>query len=403
MGEQQARVAVVVGYFDWFSGYQETALAAALSKLAEVEVIASDRVNPTFTDSHLQRLGIPRRYRPGSTREHGVLVTRYCAIELRSMVWSGRASRYLGAQRYDLVVQVMPGQLFAVAATLARNPAPRVVLYGDNKAMWNNLATWQRLVKGSVFAATKGVLYTAVNAGASATYGYTPDTVRRLRPFRAGRPCEVMPLAFSPERFYVDAGLRRQFRGDLGLADNDIVVVAAGKFEPQKRLDWLVSAYASIAADRPEVHLVLVGADSSTGSAQIDELARTSPYRDRMHVRPFTDAAGLNAVFNGADLGVWPRNPAITIQQAMGAGLPVLLPRNDLVGHLVKAGSGHYFDLVETRGGQCLTDGLGRALDQTDFSDNARRRRAATNGWLGADHVARDLLAHVRGSNDVTV
>ena len=331
MAERETRVAIVVGYFDWFSGYQETALAAALSKLADTEVIASDRVNPTFTDSHLKRLGLSRRYREGSTTEHGVLVTRFSSVELRSMVWSFRASHYLSGRYLDLIVQVMPGQLFSVAATLARNTAPRVVLYGDNQAMWNQLPRWQRIIKGTVFAGTKGVLYTAVNAGARSSYGYTPDTVRRLRPFRAGRPCTVMPLAFSPERFHFDAELRRRCRRGLTLADDQILLVAAGKFEPQKRLDWLIWAFSSIARHRTNVHLLLVGADSSTYSKQIGEMCRSSPFGQRMHVQPFTDAAGLNAAFNGADLGVWPRNPAITIQQSMGTGLPVVLPRNDLV------------------------------------------------------------------------
>ncbi len=392
MVERRTRVGIVVGYFDWFSGYQETALASALSKVAHTEVIASDRVNPTFTDGHLQRLGIPRRYAPSTVIEQGVRVTRFASTELRSMVWSSRAAGYLAHRSYDLVVQVMPGQLFSVAATLARNPAPRVVLYGDNRAMWSHLPRWQRLVKGAVFGATKGALYTAVNARALVSYGYTPDTLDRLRPFRAGRPISVMPLAFSPERSYLDADLRRQFREELNLAEDQVLVLSAGKIEPRKRLDWLISAFTSIAAQRSDVHLLLVGADSSDYAGQIGETIRTSPLRHRMHVLPFTDAAGLNAVFNGADLGVWPRNPAITIQQAMGTGLPVLLPQNSLVGHLIKPGSGHYFDLDETRGEESLTHGLDHALGHTAFSMAARRDRARTNRWLGADSLAHELL-----------
>jgi glycosyltransferase involved in cell wall biosynthesis len=253
-----------------------------------------------------------------------------------------------------------------------------------------------------VFAATKGALYTAVNASARASYGYTPDTLRRLRPFRAGRPSTVMPLAFSPERFHVDAEARRRFRAGLGMADDQILLVAAGKFEPQKRLEWLIGAFDAIAAEQRDVQLLLIGADSSPYSRGIARTLDASPHRDRLHVRAFADSAGLNAAFNGADLGVWPRNPAITIQQSMGTGLSVLLPQNDLVGHLIKPGSGHYFDLDDAHGEECLTAGLAQALRHTTFSAAARRDRATTNAWLAADNVARDLLTTVEDTDDDT-
>ncbi|GAA1432560.1 hypothetical protein GCM10009616_22320 [Microlunatus lacustris] len=387
------RVLVVAGYFDWFSGYQETVLVPALAKHADVEVMASDRVSPAFQDSHLAALGLKRRYGTGTRWENNILVARHASFEKRSMVWSTTVRKAIDSGTYDLIVQVMPGQLLSSAPAFTCNPAPRVALYGDNKAMWSHLPRWKRIAKGGAFAVSKGLLYTVVNRRSEAIYGYTPDTIRRLRPFQAGRPAHLLPLAFSAETFHPDDAVRHLYRTELGLSEDDVLLLAAGKIQPQKRLEWLQESFEQLAVDHPRVHLLLVGADSSDYSERIQQAFRTSVFRDRMYVRPFTNGAGLNAAFNGADLGVWPRNPAITIQQALGTGLSVLLPRNDLVGHLVRKDSGHYFELREGEEVERLAEALKRALAQTDFSQAARRTRATNNRWLSADSVARQLLA----------
>ena len=123
------RVLLLTGYFDWFSGYQETGLAAWFPRYATTEVIASDRVSPIFSDAHLAELGMPRRYEAGTRVENGVKVTRFSTSEKRSMVWSTEARTYIESQQYDLIVQVMPGQVMPVAGTFARNQAVRAVLY----------------------------------------------------------------------------------------------------------------------------------------------------------------------------------------------------------------------------------------------------------------------------------
>jgi glycosyltransferase involved in cell wall biosynthesis len=51
------------------------------------------------------------------------------------------------------------------------------------------------------------------------------------------------------------AGIRRQ----LGLADDQIVVGAVGRAEPQKRFDLLIEAYAQIRRDISQLRLMIVG------------------------------------------------------------------------------------------------------------------------------------------------
>lgn len=384
------RILLVAGYFDWFSGYQETVLAAALAELADVEVMASDRVSPAFSDEQLALLGVDRWYETGSRQENGVLVTRHASHEKRSMVWSSTIREAISARPCDLIIQVMPGQIFSAAPTLAANPAPRIALYGDNRAMWSELSTWQRPVKGAAFALTKGLVYLAVNSRCSKVYAYTPNTQRRLRPFSAGRPLELMPLAYSSRQFYFDQELRTRTRQAHGFGLDDIVIVSAGRLERRKRLEWLVEAFTALAARDPRLQLLLLGADATPYAQELRRRVESSAVGSRIRLEPFGDLATLNAAFNAADLGVWPRQPAITIQQAMGTGLFVLLPDNDTVRHLVEAApaSGRCYPLRTHQEVSVLTEVLRQCLGSTPFSPGSRRKRVEASAWLRADSIA---------------
>jgi len=387
------RVLLILGYFDWFAGYQEAALAPWLARHAEVEVVASDRVSPMFSDEHLSRLGIPRRYEIRSSAERGLRVTRFPCAEWRGMVWSGEARRYVAAQHYDAILQVMPGQGLPLAGTLIRSKAYRASLYGDNSAMWSHLSPLARVAKGAAFAATKGVAYTAVNARAQAVYGYTPETVGRLRLFSAGRAMRVLPLAFDPERFFFDPTLRRRARAEYGFGDDDIVVIAAGKYQDKKRLDLLLDATEAALATIPNLRLLIAGVDTTTSAAPLlQRVAKSPAVAERTTFRGFLDTQTLNEAFNAADIGAWPRMPAITIQQAMGTGLKVVIPRNPWVSHLITNGAGTYFVESNPEGTEQLTQALVSEAS-SGLADNARGARVRGNSWLGADRVAHTVLS----------
>ncbi|MFC6705742.1 glycosyltransferase [Flexivirga alba] len=327
------KVLIVAGYFDWFSGYQETALARAMASLADTYVLAGDRVSPIFSDEQLERIGQQRRY-PANTRvEHGVTVTRLATRELRSMVWAPSVPRTIADGNFDVIVQVMPGQLFPALASLARN-VRRVVLYGDNKAMYAGLPPAVAAAKFAVFCATKGALYTAVNLRADHVYGYTKDTIRRLRAFHPGTTMTLFPLTYDENKFFYSPELRESRRHQLGFREDDVVILGAGKVNAQKRLDLLVDAFHQARDGLPQLRLVLAGFDDGPVAQSLrDDVVRRG-VANFVTILPFVDSDELNALFNASDLGVWPRMPAVTIQQALGTGLDVLIPNNDFTDHL---------------------------------------------------------------------
>lgn len=384
------RIAIVSAYFDWFSGYQEVALARALSEIADVTVFTSDIVNPIFSKAHRERVGTDGRYTELDEDVDGITVSRFRGWEIRSMVLAVGLRRAVRGAGFDLVIQVMPGFLLpAVASTVALD-CPRVVLYGDNSAMYARLPPLLARVKFGVFAVTKGLLYRYVNRRAAAVYGYTPETIDRLEGFAAGRETRVMPLVYDPEVFYVDPEERAEMRAALGLSETDALVIGVGKINRQKRFDLLVKAFEDLARTDPTIHLAILGLSRETASEDLRTLVEASRFRDRITLLDFADSHQLRRLFNAADVGVWPRMPAVTIQQAMGTGLPVVLPHNAIVSHLISNDQvGRYF----SEDGDHYLDMASKIESLLATRGGTRDESVTQSSWLSAREVASTLIS----------
>lgn len=385
-------VVLVCGYFDWFSGYQEVGLARALTRVAQVTVVAGDRVNPLFTDNHLAALGVRRRYRTGTSVEEGVRIVRLECRESRSMLWARGARRAVEAAGGDVVIQVMPGQVLPAAASWSDLAGPRFVLYGDNSAMYAGLTPWLQKVKTAVFLATKGLLYRHVNGRATSIYGYTPNTIDRLRSVSGPHSMQLLPLAYDGQVFTHSPEQRASWRRQHRYEPSETVVIVAGKVQRQKRADAVIQAVARLVRSGTAVRLHVVGVDDGPTGTELVRLTDELGIQDSVKFEGFLPASDLARAFNGADIGVWPSMPAITIQQAMGTGLSVVLPDNDLVAHLLDHRS--LGRLIAP--GADLIDSIDEALREV-IADSAqtvpeRAARAKRAEWLSTDASAGRLL-----------
>ena len=68
--------------------------------------------------------------------------------------------------------------------------------------------------------------------------------------------------------FHRDRSREQALRRQLGLADDDVIVGAVGRAEPQKRFDLLLESFALLKAGEPHLKLLIVGAGSCLGGLQ---------------------------------------------------------------------------------------------------------------------------------------
>ena len=368
---------MLCGYFDLFSGYNEISLAKSLATITDLTVVSSDRVSPIFSDESLEALGQQRRYPAGRQKTDGFEIVRYKSAELGSVLWSvpmARSIKSLGA--FDLVIQMSPGQMFPVAGSRLDTRA-RIVVFPDNSAMWAHLSKLQRTLKRIAFSVSKGIAYHYMTSRATSLFGYTPNTLKRIAPFSSGRSLELVPLSYDPAEYFLSDELRTAARLEMAISSDQFLIFAPGKLAEQKGLETLIRSFEVLGNSFPDSRLVITGADERSYSRHFAKnVVALSKRSGDIRLEPFVSTQRMNALMNAADIAVWPSTPAITMQQAMGTGLWVVLPQSDIVSHLLDPSTGAYFD-SNVEG--ALTETLREALARRKTLNEHRGERAAAN------------------------
>lgn len=135
------------------------------------------------------------------------------------------------------------------------------------------------------------------------------------------------PHAIDNHRFSDPEGAMRKeaqkWRGELGIGEQDIAVLFAGKFEPKK--DPLVLIRAALLLNKQGVHYIFTG--NGALEEKMKELAGNHPM---FHFLPFQNQSRMPAVYNLGDVLALPsQGPGETwglaVNEAMACGKAILV------------------------------------------------------------------------------
>lgn len=173
----------------------------------------------------------------------------------------------------------------------------------------------------------------------------------------------------------------RRWRMDLGLTDQQFVLLFAGKFEDKKQPVALMRAFLEFA----DQNLVLVMVGDGELAPQVNALALNFP--DRFRILPFQNQSRMPLVYRLGDLLVLPSSYGETwglaVNEALACGQPVLV--SDRVGCAV--------DLV--RPGQ-----TGEIFCASDWNDFGQKLKSCVNL---ANMVNRSKLTEFANQFDIAV
>jgi glycosyltransferase involved in cell wall biosynthesis len=124
-----------------------------------------------------------------------------------------------------------------------------------------------------------------------------------------------------------DPSARSRVRAALGVADRGVLFAVFGKVTAEKRIEAIVRAFGTLAAERPDVHLVVAG-----DASEYPDLAQriSSPAAARVHVAGYLEDQSVDEYLSASDACIclrWPTalETSASWVQCLAAGRPTIV------------------------------------------------------------------------------
>lgn len=145
-----------------------------------------------------------------------------------------------------------------------------------------------------------------------------------LRQYGVESHIEVVPNGANLKPFQTATPLPR---ADFGFADDDILLVYAGRIAPEKNLEFLLQAFAGVARAIPNVHLLIIGGGQKDHMEELKPLPGELHIADRVRFTGMVPYVQLPSYLAMCDVFVTASVTEVhpyTVIEAMAAGLPIM-------------------------------------------------------------------------------
>ena len=332
-------------------------------------------------------------------------------IPNRNLYFESTVGRAVKAYAPALILWFGPPQRFGASLLKTGLPAPLVVFMGQNRRMqafdWRSHGlSWGKRAKALAYALFRGTVIKRAMKAAQLVIANTEETPEILSLFVPARDwpaieqkiCRV-PLGYDPTHFRYRSELREQAREDLGLVNDEVLVVLSSRFAPEKKssiaLCWAGFVKAELG---PKVKLLVTGLSENDDSQAFRQMVDASEHKTQVILESFAGRERLSELFHAADIALFAR-PSISCQEALGTGAFGLFSDDGSMDWL----------LAEPISGSTFTTGsveaLARALEvqanreaiETQRSET-RAARAAAAEFLNYDRLISQVLTVVYSS-----
>jgi 1,2-diacylglycerol 3-alpha-glucosyltransferase len=170
----------------------------------------------------------------------------------------------------------------------------------------------------------------------------SPKFYRLLLEQKVNKPIHIIPNGIDLTNFKT-AKNPGSFRNRLGLSADTPVLLSVGRVDPEKRLDFLIDAFALMADRIPEAHLVFAGDGSAR--KKLEEHAAATKVKNRIHFLGMVNRVELPDLLHDATLFLSASTTEvhpISVIEAIASGLPLVAVQDEAFeGMILENENGH--------------------------------------------------------------
>lgn len=225
-------------------------------------------------------------------------------------------------------------------------------------------------------------------AGAAAIHFTSVQEAKISERFGTRTEDLVIPLGVRPP---LARKKHDRVRADLGIADQQLLILFMSRIDPKKGLNLLIPALERLLIEHNNFHFVLAGTNPQDQNyeKQIQQQIKDSTLASRTTITGFVTGETKAALLEEADLFVLPsyyENFGIAVAEAMVAGTPVVISDQVHIWQEVESAQAGWVCACQV---DELATTLGEALRNTD---ELRRRGANAQGY-GLRNYSWDAIA----------
>jgi len=393
------KIGIITAHYMPEVGYQEVHLPRAFARSGhEVKVFTSDAsVN---LGGEMNKLN----YKSGSSYDerYKYEILRLPSISYKSKAYSSRLKKAVLDFNPDVLIILGVAKIFPVSLLneTFHNKMKMVSVYGDAKEYLDR-GTFKQKLKTAFhelgYRFIKEPLYRKAVNYCHRMVMNIPETNDFFLSFLKGKEKtlfeqkrQMLTLGFDPDEYFYSEADRKQKRSELGFNEEDIVIITSTRVNKRKNLEKNIKLISQLHAAGKKVRYVIIGFLGDDYERELKAFIQSQPNPDLFRCFPFLNAAEIKKLYSAADIGIWLK-VAISIQEAMGTGLPVILENKPSVNHLIKDGvNGWFFEINN------FDETVKKAVDALSMKPTDRMSLSKLNAQtLSYDTIAKKMIENL--------
>ncbi len=380
-------------------GYQEVDLTTAFCRLnADVTVITSTMVSPG------SRKIVTKCYESGESNFRNAKIVRFAPdFSFGPNVYSSRVTALLERIQPDFCILMAPGKIFGTKAFCRFLGGRRISIFQENSedGRSQGVGSFKGGVRYWLDRFVRWPTFSRVVLASDRVVCNVPETKHLLRQWLTADAIKALGyrgvdlrLGFDPQQFFFSADERSKRRRMLHVADDEILVATCTRATRGKRLEAVMDEVHNLRKAGLPVRYVLAGVMDDQYGTELRKYAAARFDDGSVQCLSVLSHDDMSGFCSAADIGLWPQ-AAISIQQAMGTGLPIVLHGRGSVSHLLQHGvNGWYVHDGDNWNSQLLP--AVKYLMSLSIYERARFRSETiriNSSYLSYDKVALEMIS----------